>query len=265
MNIGIYVDLSNISLNGGFGMDFEILRKFACRHENSQAQRLNVYIAFDEKRANEDPNYKLKQQNYHSLLRSLGFKVIIKKAKHFLEKNGVEHIKANTDLDMAVDVLLQSEKLDYILLVTGDGDFVQVVKALQNKGCRVEVLAFKNVSREIQNEADLFISGYLIHGLLPAENSDIRRGICYFYDRSKKYGFIRYIEELTGDIWIKDSRQDNSCYKTVFFQEKDLDINIDPNTLPNRERIFEFELSLNPQKKIKENEKLTANNIKIIY
>ena len=36
---------------------------------------------------------------------------------------------------------------------TGDGDFVQVVRALQNKGCRVEVLAFDNVSEELRREA----------------------------------------------------------------------------------------------------------------
>jgi uncharacterized LabA/DUF88 family protein len=64
------------------------------------------------------------------------------------------------DLDLAVDALVQAENLDYILLGTGDGDFVRLVRALQNRGRRVDIsvfndefLAFKN--RETVLEMDL--------------------------------------------------------------------------------------------------------------
>ena len=59
-----------------------------------------------------------------------------------------------------------------MLLVTGDGDFVQVVRALQNKGCRVETLAFDNVSEELRRESDMYVSGYLVPGLLPTRGDD---------------------------------------------------------------------------------------------
>lgn len=68
---------------------------------------------------------------------------------------------------MAVDMLLQSEKLDRVLMLTGDGDFVQVVRALQNRGCRVELVAFANISADLRQEVDMFIPGWLIPNLLP--------------------------------------------------------------------------------------------------
>jgi hypothetical protein len=108
--------------------------------------------------------YREKARSYQSALREIGYKVIEKRVKWFEDEAGNRYGKANADLDMAVDVLLQSENLDRVLLVTGDGDFVQVVRALQNKGCRVEVLAFDNISEELRREADMFVSGYLVPG-----------------------------------------------------------------------------------------------------
>ena len=47
--IGVYVDAANISRNGGQRMQYDILREFACR-DGAEAQRLNVYLAYDEER-----------------------------------------------------------------------------------------------------------------------------------------------------------------------------------------------------------------------
>ncbi len=102
-------------------------------------------------------NYRYKAKSFHSILRDFGFKVIVKKVRWFTDEQGVRYGKSNADLELAVDALMQSERLDYVLLVSGDGDFIQVVRALQNKGCRVEVLAFKNVAKELRNEATFLL------------------------------------------------------------------------------------------------------------
>ncbi|MDX1373812.1 MAG: NYN domain-containing protein, partial [Nitrososphaeraceae archaeon] len=149
--LGVYVDAANISRNGGQRMKYDILREFACR-DHAEAIRLNVYLSYDEERAECSSIYREKARSYQSALREIGYKVIEKRVKWFEDEAGNRFGKANADLDMAVDVLLQSENLDRVLLVTGDGDFVQVVRALQNKGCRVEVLAFDNVSEELRRE-----------------------------------------------------------------------------------------------------------------
>ena len=262
VKVGVYVDVSNIAQNGGYGMQYDVLREYACRN-NGVAIRLNAYVAYDEEMGRKNLEYRLKSESFHSVLRDFGYKVIVKYVRWFTDEHGVRYAKSNADLDMAVDALSQSERLDYVLMVTGDGDFVQVVRALQNKGCRVEALAFKNVSHDLKNEADLFTSGYLVPDLSPVEHSTenrrIARGVCYSYFPDKGYGFMRFIKKVSGGLWITDSRKDESPYDTAFVHGSKLPADIDPNTLPNREQIFEFEL-----KEVKD-KGWQAENIKAIY
>ena len=161
VKIGVYVDAANIYRNGGSRMQYDILREFACR-DMGEPVRLNAYVTHDTDRAQWDADYRIGALRFHSALRDLGYKVIIKRVRWYDDEAGNRYAKANSDLDLAVDALLQSENLDRVLIATGDGDFVQVVRALQNKGCRVEVVAFDNVSGNLRQEVDLFMSGYLI-------------------------------------------------------------------------------------------------------
>lgn len=249
--VGVYVDAANISRNGGQRMQYDVLREFACR-DHAEALRLNVYLSYDEDRAESNLVYREKAHAYQSALRELGYKVIEKKVKWFEDESGTRFGKANADLDMAVDVLLQSENLDRVLLATGDGDFVQVVRALQNKGCRVDVLAFDNVSEELRREADMFISGYLVPGLLPTRGDDYSilwgeigsrvRGYCYHHDDNKSFGFMRFLVKLSPYLWKTDSRDDDSPYRTAFFHDSSLPDGFNIMKLPSRNYIFEFSL-----------------------
>ncbi len=67
--------------------------------------------------------------------------------------------KADWDVGMAVDAITLAPKLDAIILVTGDGDFVPLVKYLQtHEGCQVEVVTFgKSASGMLKEAADEFI------------------------------------------------------------------------------------------------------------
>lgn len=67
--------------------------------------------------------------------------------------------KADWDLGMAVDAIAMGNKLDTIVLATGDGDFVPVVEYLKYTfGCQVEVIAFgKSSSGQLREAADDFI------------------------------------------------------------------------------------------------------------
>jgi len=263
IKVGVYVDVSNIAQNGGYGMQYDILRAFACRN-NGVAMRLNAYVAYDEEMAEKNLDYKKKAENFHSILRDFGYKVIVKIVKWYVDEHGVRYGKSNADLDMAVDALRQSERLDYVLLVTGDGDFVQVVRALQSKGCRVEVLAFNNISSDLINEADVFTSGYLIPDLSPLEQhkatngKQFVRGVCYSFLPDKGYGFMRYMKNISGSLWIRDTRKEDSPYGTAFVHSTQFPEDVDVKQLPNRNMIFEFEL-----KEIKD-KGMQAENIKLI-
>jgi uncharacterized LabA/DUF88 family protein len=67
--------------------------------------------------------------------------------------------KGDWDVGMAVDAIEQGEKVDAIVLVTGDGDFVPLVNFLKfRSGCQVEVIAFgKSCSGKLKEAADDFI------------------------------------------------------------------------------------------------------------
>ncbi|MBI5598713.1 MAG: NYN domain-containing protein [Deltaproteobacteria bacterium] len=264
--VGIYVDVANITRNGGYGMRFDILRDFACR-ENGEPIRMNAYVAYDEERAKKDREYKDRTFNFHSALRDFGYKVMEKIVTWYVDEGGSRYGKANADLDMAVDALLQSENLDRVLIATGDGDFIQVVRALQNRGCRVEVIAFQNISSQLKREADLFMSGYLIPNLLPIEGAEMKkwgdvgskaRGICYSYNREKGFGFMRFLDHIGPGLWITDTRREDTPYKTAFAHESNFDKAIDMGQLPNREHIFEFDV-------VKGEKGLQATNIRRIY
>jgi uncharacterized LabA/DUF88 family protein len=247
IKVGVYVDVSNIAQNGGYGMQYDVLREFACRN-NGTAIRLNAYVAYDEEMAKNNYDYKTKSANFHSVLRDFGYKVIVKTVRWFTDEHGNRYGKSNADLDMAVDALMQSERLEYVLIVSGDGDFVQVVRALQNKGCRVEVLAFNNVAHDLKTEADVYTSGYIVPNLTPIELHDktngkrIVRGVCYSYNHEKGYGFMRFMKDMSGGLWITDSRKRESPYGTAFVHNTQFPESVDIKHLPNRDMMFEFEL-----------------------
>jgi uncharacterized LabA/DUF88 family protein len=67
--------------------------------------------------------------------------------------------KADWDVGLAIDAVKLAPKLDAVILVTGDGDFVPLVEYLQlNQGCQVEVVSFgKSTSSKLIEAADHFL------------------------------------------------------------------------------------------------------------
>lgn len=66
--------------------------------------------------------------------------------------------KADWDVGIAIDAIKLADKLDVIVIVSGDGDYLPLVSYLQNnKGCLVEIMAFrKTCSSKLIEEADDF-------------------------------------------------------------------------------------------------------------
>lgn len=67
--------------------------------------------------------------------------------------------KADWDVGMAVDAITMSPKLDTVILFTGDGDFIPLVKYLQvHGGCQVEIASFgRSTSGKLREAADHFL------------------------------------------------------------------------------------------------------------
>jgi len=92
---------------------------------------------------------------FFEALSQLGFEVNVKTLQVFA--GGAK--KGDWDVGLTIDAVKLSEKLDVIILVSGDGDYIPLVEYLQNtKGCLVEVLAFrKSASSKLIEAADDFI------------------------------------------------------------------------------------------------------------
>lgn len=67
--------------------------------------------------------------------------------------------KADWDVGIAIDAIKLADKLDVLVIVSGDGDYLPLVSYLQNnKGCLVEIMAFrKTCSSRLIEAADDFI------------------------------------------------------------------------------------------------------------
>ena len=66
--------------------------------------------------------------------------------------------KADWDVGITVDAVKSANKADVVVLVSGDGDFLQLVEYLKNQGIRVEAMAFgRSASGRLKEVADEFI------------------------------------------------------------------------------------------------------------
>ena len=94
------------------------------------------------------------QSAFLEALRRAGYE--IKRKDLILRDDG--STRGDWDVGMTIDALSLASKLDTVVLVTGDGDFVPLVSALQARGCRVEIVSFEeSTSNELMRSCDQFI------------------------------------------------------------------------------------------------------------
>lgn len=78
----------------------------------------------------------------------------------------------NADAWLAIDAVTLSEKLDVVVLVGGDKDYMPLIWYLKNRGCKVEVWSYPETCSDlIRDAADLFVpmdDRFTIHDKAPA-------------------------------------------------------------------------------------------------
>ncbi len=78
------------------------------------------------------------QSNFLTMLRSNGYEVRSKELKQRPDGS----CKGDWDMGLALDALSMAERLDVVAIVSGDGDFVDLVTFLKARGVRVEIYSF---------------------------------------------------------------------------------------------------------------------------
>lgn len=94
------------------------------------------------------------EEKFFDALEKQGFEVKTKDLQIF--PGGQK--KGDWDVGIAVDAIKMSKSLDAVVLISGDGDYIPVVKYIQSTtGCRVEGMAFlESTSNKLVEELDDF-------------------------------------------------------------------------------------------------------------
>ncbi len=97
----------------------------------------------------------MKREPFFEALNKMGYEIKAKDLQIFA--GGAK--KGDWDVGIAMDAIEQAPKIDTIVLISGDGDFVPLVEHLRRAmGCRVEVMAFeKSTNKQLKETADSFI------------------------------------------------------------------------------------------------------------
>jgi len=91
--------------------------------------------------------------NFFEALEKIGFEVKTKDLQVFVDGSK----KGDWDVGIAMDAMRLAPKLDVVVLVSGDGDFRDLVEYLKSSGCRTEIMAFKKTaSSKLIGVADSF-------------------------------------------------------------------------------------------------------------
>jgi uncharacterized LabA/DUF88 family protein len=146
--VGVLVDASNMyhSARNLFGAHLNYKEVLSAAVADRKLIRAIAYVVKTEGE---------EEVPFFEALSQLGFEVNVKTLQIF--SSGTK--KGDWDVGLTIDAVKLSEKLDVIILVSGDGDYLPLVEYLQNtKGCLVEVLAFrKSASSKLIEAADDFI------------------------------------------------------------------------------------------------------------
>lgn len=152
--VGVFVDVQNMYYSAKFiykaKVNFKTILSEAVKERN-----LIRSIAYVIKADVKD------EINFFEALKSLGYEVKAKDLQIFC--GGAK--KGDWDIGIAMDMIELAPKLDALVLVSGDGDFVPLVMHLKHAlGCFVEIMAFgKSCSQKLVENADNFIDMDINH------------------------------------------------------------------------------------------------------
>ncbi len=141
--VGIFVDVQNMFYAAkhlyNSKVNFSRLREYIAR--GRPLVRSIAYVV-------QTPE--IDQSNFLTMLRSNTYEIRSKELKQRPDGSS----KGDWDMGLALDALAMCERLDVVAIVSGDGDFVELVNFLKARGVRVEVYSFPySTSEELRHAA----------------------------------------------------------------------------------------------------------------
>jgi len=159
--VALFVDTQNLYHSAreshGSNVNYETLLSAAAR-----GRRLVQATAYAVEREGDSTAF-----GFITKLTSLGYRVNRRKLRvHRADEQGRAVLEGDWDMGIAADIVRAWDGFDVLALASGDGDFVPLVKLVQEQGKRVEVLALRHtVAQELLDAVDRFIDLPEVEGI----------------------------------------------------------------------------------------------------
>jgi uncharacterized LabA/DUF88 family protein len=170
--IALFIDGANLYAAAralGFDIDYKrLLEVFA---KNGRLVRAFYYTALIEDQEYSPIRPLVDWLDYN------GYSMVTKPTKEYTDASGRRKIKGNMDIELAIDMLEMADRLDHIVLFSGDGDFRKLVDAVQRRGVRVTVVSTVRshppmVADELRRQADVFLELQDLSGEIARAHGD---------------------------------------------------------------------------------------------
>ena len=148
--LGVFVDVPNVLYGVEAGEPpIDMGKLLAMLSDGRELVRATAYAP-----VSDDPREAVEQQKFVAPFVPHAYRIVTKPLKRFADGS----VKGNFDVEMAIDLVTMSERLDVVAVVSGDSDFARAVEMVQSRGVRVEVVAFAgSTSVEMRALADHYV------------------------------------------------------------------------------------------------------------
>lgn len=152
-SVALFVDTQNLyyAARDGHGAHVDYARLLQVASRGRPVRQASAYVV---ERDGERSAYA-----FVTKLSALGFRVRRRTVRvHRVDDEGRTVMEGDWDMQIAADVVRALDHVDVIVVASGDGDFVPIVHLAQERGVRVEVIAFRaTTSQMLVDVADRYV------------------------------------------------------------------------------------------------------------
>jgi len=146
----VFIDGSNVYFaqkKSGFWLDWVKVKRFFEKQYKVLEYRYYVGLRED--------NHQIRK--FLNKLKKIGFKTITKPVKTLIDEQNRYIEKANFDVEITADILIYLDKINIVILFSGDSDFVYLIDLIHKKD--KEIYAFssrKTLAWELKAKSDKY-------------------------------------------------------------------------------------------------------------
>ncbi|MDZ7800852.1 MAG: NYN domain-containing protein [Trueperaceae bacterium] len=141
--VGLFVDTQNLyyAARDGHGRHVDYARLLVHAARGRRLQQANAYVV---EREGERAAY-----GFVTKLSALGYRVHRRTLRvHRADDAGRTVMEGDWDMGIAADMVRAWDALDVLVLASGDGDYVPMLALAQERGVRVEGMAFRSTTSQ---------------------------------------------------------------------------------------------------------------------